>query len=521
MINTATVLGGLAGRLIGGYIADRWGRRAALSLNLLVYTLGGLISAAAVNYEMLLASRFIVGIGLGGEFTVGLAILAEIVATRHRGSLLATLNISSGGSATSPPSDSSGWCWDRSTECSAVTTPRGAGPTSSSPCPPCSSSSSAATCRSHHASCCQRAGWRTPTRASPGWPVGTITGLRKPGITKQFVTRRRHSRQVKSSYIEVFKGQNLKRTTAIGAASWMSFGAQVTLLFLMPILLVSRGYSLSDSLAFTMIMNIGSLFGACAASYLAGKAPRRLTVSVAAILGCISAICFASFANTTALILVLGMIFQFFTMMLNTMLSVWSPELFPTSVRAMGTSVVNGIGNVAGAVMPFAALFFFDRAGVAGVFMMIAVMYVLLVVAARFGPETFGKPLEAVTEKPGPRHGGLIRPPRPHTERMPNMLNLNISATAHAPNYLPQYYAESARPLRRPRPTVTATARDPWTGVLDDLDSGAADVALGGLWVPAMYWNTPRKLTVFAQVNHQFPKALVTRTAAATSTGRT
>jgi putative MFS transporter len=27
-------------------------------------------------------------------------------------------------------------------------------------------------------------------------------------------------------------------------------------------------------------------------------------------------------------------------------------------------------------------------------------MYGLLVVAARFGPETFGKPLEAVTEKP-------------------------------------------------------------------------------------------------------------------------
>ena len=92
MINTATVLGGLAGRLIGGYIADRWGRRAALSLNLLVYTLGGLVSAAAVNYEMLLASRFVVGIGLGGEFTVGLAILAEIVATRHRGTLLAELH---------------------------------------------------------------------------------------------------------------------------------------------------------------------------------------------------------------------------------------------------------------------------------------------------------------------------------------------------------------------------------------------------------------------------------------------
>lgn len=92
------------------------------------------------------------------------------------------------------------------------------------------------------------------------------------------------------------------------------------------------------------------------------------------------------------------------------------------------------------------------------------------------------------------------------------MLQLNISATAHAPNYLPQYYADSLGLFAERGLQVNATAKDPWTGVLDDLDSGAADVALGGLWVPAMYWNTPRELTVFAQVNHQFPKALVTRT---------
>ncbi len=399
MINTATVLGGLAGRIIGGYIADRWGRRAALSLNLLVYTLGGLISAAAVNYEMLLASRFIVGIGLGGEFTVGLAILAEIVATRHRGTLLATLNISSGGIGNIASfgffwlvlgplngvlgGNDMSWRWTYvilAVPALLVVFFRRYLPESPR-------------------FLLSKGRIEDANKSLTRLASGSIKGLRKPGITKQFVTEADIPVPVKSSYANVFKGENLKRTAAIGAASWMSFGAQVTLLFLMPILLVSRGYSLSDSLAFTMIMNIGALFGACAASYLAGKAPRRLTVTVAAVLGCISAICFASFATSTALILILGMIFQFFTMMLNTMLSVWSPELFPTSVRAMGTSVVNGIGNVAGAVMPFAALFFFDRAGVAGVFVMIAVMYVLLVVAARFGPETFGKPLEAVTEK--------------------------------------------------------------------------------------------------------------------------
>jgi NitT/TauT family transport system substrate-binding protein len=92
------------------------------------------------------------------------------------------------------------------------------------------------------------------------------------------------------------------------------------------------------------------------------------------------------------------------------------------------------------------------------------------------------------------------------------MLTLNISATAHGLNYLPEYYADSLGLFADRDLLVTATAKDPWTGVLDDLDSGAADVALGGLWVPAMYANTPRKLSVFAQVNHQFPKALVTRT---------
>lgn len=398
LINTVTVIGGLAGRLIGGYIADRWGRRTALSLNLLVYTLGGLISAAAVNYEMLLVSRFVVGIGLGGEFTVGLAILAELVATRHRGRMLATLNISSGGIGNIVSfgfflmvlgplgnvlgGDDTSWRWTYvilALPAVLVVFFRRYLPESP---------------RFLLSKGLVEEANRSLTRLASG----SIAGLRDPGPTQQFVTLDDVLPTTKTSYTEVFRGQNLRRTVAIGSASWMSFGAQVTLLFLMPILLMSRGYSLSDSLLFTMIMNIGSLLGACAACYLAGRFPRRKTVMTAAVLGCISAIAFATLAQNAVLILVLGAIFQFFTMLLNTMLSVWTPELFPTSIRAMGTSVVNGIGNIAGAVMPFAALFFFNIAGIAGVFFMIAGMYALLVVAARFGPETLNKSLEEVTE---------------------------------------------------------------------------------------------------------------------------
>ncbi|MEV4208176.1 ABC transporter substrate-binding protein [Nocardia salmonicida] len=91
------------------------------------------------------------------------------------------------------------------------------------------------------------------------------------------------------------------------------------------------------------------------------------------------------------------------------------------------------------------------------------------------------------------------------------MHELKISATAHGLNYLPEYFADDRGLFAAQDLTVTATAKDPWTGVLEDLDSGAADIALGGLWVPGMYWGTPRELTVFAQLNHQFPKALVVR----------
>ena len=98
-----TVIGGLIGRLVGGYLADRKGRRFALSLNLLIYTLGGLLSAVAPNYEVLLSSRLIVGIGLGGEFTIGLAMISEMVATKRRGTAVGILGSPRAVSATSSP----------------------------------------------------------------------------------------------------------------------------------------------------------------------------------------------------------------------------------------------------------------------------------------------------------------------------------------------------------------------------------------------------------------------------------
>lgn len=93
------------------------------------------------------------------------------------------------------------------------------------------------------------------------------------------------------------------------------------------------------------------------------------------------------------------------------------------------------------------------------------------------------------------------------------MDTLNISATANGLNYLPEYLADESGLFAEAGLTVTATAKDPWTGVIEDLESGAADLALGGLWVPAMYAGSSREFTVVCQLNHQFPMGILLREA--------
>ncbi len=88
---------------------------------------------------------------------------------------------------------------------------------------------------------------------------------------------------------------------------------------------------------------------------------------------------------------------------------------------------------------------------------------------------------------------------------------LRIAATARVLNYLPEYYADTTGLFAARGLQVHAEPREPWTRVLDDLESGAADIALCGLWVPAMFAGLKREVTVVGQLNARCPMAIVTR----------
>lgn len=396
-INTVTVIGGLVGRLAAGWLADRYGRRFSLGLNLLVYTLGGLLSAVSFSDGMLLVSRFIVGIGVGGEFMIGIAMISEMVATRHRGTLVASINVGAGGVGNfvsyglfllllgplAVPLGGNGQVWRWSFVILAapallVVLYRRRLP--ESPRWLLSQGRVAEANRSLGILASS-----SLTTASPVPPVELTMADIPPSVAK-------------GSPAEVFGRSLIGRTAALGVASWMAFGSQVTLNFLMPTLLVERGYTVSQSLLYTMIMNVGALLGASVAALIANRAGRRRTVTTAGILGCATALAFAGFGHSTAMILVLGALFTFFTMITNTTLATWTPEVYPTSIRCSGSSITNGIGNIAGAVMPYAATALYADSKFAGVFGLAAAMYAVLVIAARFAPEARGRTLEDVNE---------------------------------------------------------------------------------------------------------------------------
>ena len=88
---------------------------------------------------------------------------------------------------------------------------------------------------------------------------------------------------------------------------------------------------------------------------------------------------------------------------------------------------------------------------------------------------------------------------------------LRISATSHGINYLPEYYAAATGAFARRGLEVRAWPRDPWTGVLEDLAAGDADLVLGGIWVPMMYAGMGRDLVSIGQLNGRFPMVILTR----------
>ncbi|GGM71193.1 MFS transporter [Thermogymnomonas acidicola] len=78
LLATSVLIGAMVAAVVGGPMADRFGRLRILLFDLLTFILGGVIGALSWNMWALLASRVVVGLGVGLDYVVVFVYASEI-----------------------------------------------------------------------------------------------------------------------------------------------------------------------------------------------------------------------------------------------------------------------------------------------------------------------------------------------------------------------------------------------------------------------------------------------------------
>ena len=87
-LGSVTLLGGAVGGLIFGHIADRFGRTRALMASVLLYSVFTAACGLSQTLWQFAIFRALLGLGMGGEWASGAALVSETWPARHRGRAL-------------------------------------------------------------------------------------------------------------------------------------------------------------------------------------------------------------------------------------------------------------------------------------------------------------------------------------------------------------------------------------------------------------------------------------------------
>jgi SHS family lactate transporter-like MFS transporter len=328
------------GALIFGLLADRYGRRLPLMIDLVFYSVVEVLSGLAPSYTTFLVLRALFGIGMGGEWGIGASLAMEKVPPRWRGVLSGFLQE---GYAT-------GYLL---------------------------------------AACCYffvfpRWGWR---------PMFFIGGL--PALLALFVRFR-----VKESKVwEKTKAQSWTHLGRGIVAQWRLFLYLVTLMTAMvavahgtqdmypTFLKVERGFSAQTVAKIAVIYNVGALIGGVAFGFVSDRYGRRFTMITSLLLG-VLVIPLWAYAPTAAGLVTGAFLLQFMVQGAWGVIPAHITELSPDSVRGFLPGFAYQCGVLLAGSVAYVEAVFAQRTSYANAMALTALTVFLLAafVAAR-GPE--------------------------------------------------------------------------------------------------------------------------------------
>jgi MFS transporter, putative metabolite transport protein len=93
LVAAAALLGILVGSPLGGWAADKWGRKPLFMIDISLFVVASLWQLFTGSVETLIIVRFLMGVAIGAEYSVGWPMMSEFSPARIRGRLMASVNL--------------------------------------------------------------------------------------------------------------------------------------------------------------------------------------------------------------------------------------------------------------------------------------------------------------------------------------------------------------------------------------------------------------------------------------------
>ena len=354
LLNSLTLLASAIGGLFFGFLADRVGRTRALMVSILVYSLASGACGLSTTIVQLAIFRFILGLGMGGEWTTGAALIAETWPAEHRGKALGLMQ--------------STWAIGEMIAAGVV------------------------------ALVLPSFGWRAV------FFVGVLPALLVLWIRREVPESAIWLRQQESgssgSLRLLWQRKDLRRNgllaTAMNACAMFGYWGLFTWIpgyLALPEAQGGRGLGLTASLTWVLFMAPGKWLGYTLFGFAADAFGRRKSYVVYLLVAAALVPVFGSTHSLTWL-LVLGPFVGFFGTGFFSGFSAIAAELFPTEVRATAMGLSYNIGRGFSALAPFVVGFVAMKYSFFAAFLILAFAFLLAAALALLLPETKGKELE-------------------------------------------------------------------------------------------------------------------------------
>jgi MFS family permease len=351
-LSSLTLIAAAIGGVMFGVIADRVGRTRALMGSILVYSLASGASGLSHSIFELASFRFILGLGMGGEWTTGAALVAETWRAEHRGKALGLVQ--------------SSWAIGEilAVAVTAVILPR------------------------------------------YGWRAVFFAGV-VPGIAVFWILRHvpesplwQRAANKGSGSLRLLWRKDIRRNgliaTAMNALTLFGYWGLFTWIpayLSLPTSQGGRGLGQMQTAGWLITMSIGRFFGFVLFGFLGDWMGRRKSY-VGFLLMAAFLVPIYGFTKNATWLLILGPFVAFFGSGYFSGYAAIASELFPTEIRATAMGISYNVGRVLSALAPFAIGMLAARYGLGPAFLLQSAAFLLAALLAFALPETKGKQLE-------------------------------------------------------------------------------------------------------------------------------